>query len=277
MKKLLALILLVLAAGAWKPSGSLYDQSIAEVLRQRFDSPALSYLVMDVPMGAQVAARWPSEGGIHRPVPTGSLVKPFTALAYGQSHGYQYPELTCRGTADGCWLPRGHGRIGMREAIGYSCNAYFRKLAAAVSREDVEQISFRYGVQGRFVALLPSAWVGLGRGMETSPERLLRAFIELSEHSGEPGVAELLQGMALSARAGTARAIQKSFPGAPALAKTGTAPCVHNPRAPGDGYTVILYPAASPRFALLVCLHGAPGASAAGVGGEILRTLVTGQ
>jgi len=274
MKKLLVLILLVLAAGAWKPSGSLYDQSIAEVLRKRFDSPAMSYLVMDVPMGTLVAARWES---LDRPVPTGSLVKPFTALAYGQSHGYRYPELTCRGTADGCWLPRGHGRIGMTEAIGYSCNAYFRQLASTVSREDVEQISFRYRVQGRSQALLPSAWVGLGRGMETSPERLLWAFIELREHSGEPGVAELLQGMALSARAGTASAIQKSLPGAPALAKTGTAPCVHNPRAPGDGYTVILYPAASPRFALLVCLHGAPGASAAGIGGEMLRTLVTGQ
>jgi len=86
-----------------------------------------------------------------------------------------------------------------------------------------------------------------------------------------------LQGMILSARVGTASAIRRSFADAPTLAKTGTAPCVHTPRAPGDGYVIMLYPADSPRFTLLVRVHGVPGSHAAIVGGELLRTIVTGK
>jgi cell division protein FtsI/penicillin-binding protein 2 len=271
MKKLAVLALLL---PTWTPSASLYDQSIAEILRQQFSSPSLSYLLIDVPTRTLVASRWEN---LDQPVSTGSLVKPFTALAYGASHGYQYPELTCHGTVDGCWRPRGHGRIGMTEAIGYSCNAYFRQLAARVSREDTEQVALRYGIDGPPRAFSVLALVGLGAGMKMPPEQLARAYVELAGHAGDPGVAELLRGMALSARAGTARAIQKALPGAPALAKTGTAACVHTPRAPGDGYTVILYPADTPRCALLVCVHGVPGAGAARVGGEMLRTIMTGR
>jgi cell division protein FtsI/penicillin-binding protein 2 len=165
----------------------------------------------------------------------------------------------------------------MREAIGCSCNAYFLKLAERISRDDVEQVALRYGISGPASSLSVPTLVGLGAGMEIPPEQIVRAYIELVGYSGDQGVVELLQGMALSARAGTAAAIQKSFPGAPALAKTGTAPCVHTPKAPGDGYTLILYPADSPRIALLVRVHGLPGARAASVAGEMLLSLVTGK
>lgn len=274
MKKLALLALLLVTWTTRNPSASLYDQSMAEVLRRQFSSPSISYLVIDVPTGTLAASRWED---LDQPVPTGSLVKPFTALAYGASHGYQYPLLTCRGTADECWLPRGHGRIGMTEAIGYSCNAYFRKLAARVSREDAERVALHYGISGPLREFSPSTLIGLGTQMEMPPGQLARAYIELQSHAGDPGVAELLEGMALSARAGTASAIQKSLPGAPVLAKTGTAACVHRPRAPGDGYTLILYPADVPRWALLVRVHGVPGAQAARVGGEMLRAMVTGR
>jgi cell division protein FtsI/penicillin-binding protein 2 len=174
-------------------------------------------------------------------------------------------------------LPRGHGRIGMAEALGYSCNAYFRQLAERVSREDIEQVALRYGIRGHLASLSAPALVGLGSELEIPPEQIARAYIELAGHSGAPGVAELLQGMELSARAGTASAIQKSLLGAPALAKTGTAPCIHRARAPGDGYTIVLYPADSPHLALLVRVHGVPGARAASVAGAMLRTIVTGR
>ncbi len=274
MKRIATLIFFLMAAVAWAPSASLYDQSIAEVLRSRFTSPAVSYLLMNVATGTVVAARWDDR---NRPVPVGSLLKPYTALAYAQSHGYQYPEMICRGTADGCWLPRGHGRIGMPEAIGFSCNAYFRKLAERVSHEDLGQVANHYGIRAQLASLTAQDMVGLGERLEVPPEQISRAYIELASHAGGPGVSELLQGMALSARAGTASAIQKSFPGVPALAKTGTAPCLHMPHAPGDGFTIILYPADSPRWALLVRVHGVPGAHAAGVAGTMLRTIVTGR
>src|SRR5438552_2971110 len=111
MKKLAVLVLLVLAGAEGTPSATLYDQSIAQVLGKQFSSPALSYLVINVQTGTRVAARWENLG---QPVPAGSMVKPFTALAYGEAHGYRYPAFACRGTADGCWLPRGHARISSR-------------------------------------------------------------------------------------------------------------------------------------------------------------------
>ncbi len=274
MKQIFSLLLLVHAGAGVAPSASLYDQSIAEVLRKQFTSPPLSYILMDVPAGTIVAAHWEDS---NRAVPAGSLVKPFTALAYAQSHGYRYPGLTCRGAIDGCWLPRGHGRIGMREAIGYSCNAYFRKLARQISHEDIEPIAIHYGIRGFHASFSAPDLVGLGDKLEMRPEQIARAYLELVGHSTAPGVEEILQGMALSARAGTAGAIQKSMPGGAALAKTGTAPCLHSRHAPGDGYTVVLYPAESPRWALLVRVHGAPGALAAEVAGTMLRTIVKGQ
>ena len=274
MKKLLLLAFLLCAATTWTMCASLYNQCVAEILRRQFTSPSLSYLLMDVPTGRFLVARWEDPD---RPVPIGSLVKPFTALAYAQSHGYTYPELTCHGSADGCWLARGHGRIGMTEAVGYSCNVYFRKLAELVSPEDLQQVALGYGLKPRLTLFSPQALVGLGANLDVSPAEMTKAYIELASRGGEPGVAELLSGMALSARAGTASAIQASLPGASALAKTGTAPCVHSPRAPGDGYTIVLYPAGAPRWALLVRVHGVPGARAAQVGGEMLRTLVTGR
>ncbi len=274
MKRICSLLFLVLAGAVLAPSASLYDQSIVQLLRKQFTSPSVSYLLMDAPTGAIVAARWDE---IDRPVPAGSLVKPFTALAYARSHGYRYPGLICRGAADGCWFPRGHGRIGMHEAIGYSCNAYFRKLALHVSREDIDPIAIQYGIREPFATLSAPDLVGLGDRLEMPPEQIAGAYLELARHSSAPGVAELLQGMELSARAGTASAIQKSLPGVAVLAKTGTAPCLHTPRAPGDGYTIVLYPADSPRWALLVRVHGVPGAHAAGVAGEMLRTIITGR
>jgi len=274
MKKLVLLVFLFCAGATWTMSASLYNQSIVEILRKRFASPSVSYLLMDVPTARLLVARWQDAD---RPVPIGSLVKPFTALAYAQAHGYTYPELTCHGSADGCWLARGHGRMGITEAVGYSCNVYFRKLAELVSPDDIQQVALGYGLKPHLTSFSPQVLVGLGANLEVSPAEITKAYIELASRGGEPGVAEILSGMALSARAGTASAIQRSLPGASALAKTGTAPCVHSPRAPGDGYTIILYPAGAPRWALLVRVHGVPGARAAQVGGEMLRTLVTGR
>ena len=82
--------------------------------------------------GATVARRWSAPAA---PAPLGSLVKPFLALAYGETHEQQYPELTC----EGCWLPRGHGRIPIGDALAYSCNSYFKQLVERMDREAVRR------------------------------------------------------------------------------------------------------------------------------------------
>jgi hypothetical protein len=55
--------------------------------------------------------------------------------------------------------------------------------------------------------------------------------------------------------------------------KTGTAACSHSPRAPGDGFAVVLVPAANPQFLLMVRVHGVPGSQAAKTAGQMLRRI----
>ncbi len=47
-----------------------------------------------------------------QPIPIGSLVKPFTALAYAETHNFRFPEHVCTG-GNSCWLPKGHGTLGI--------------------------------------------------------------------------------------------------------------------------------------------------------------------
>jgi hypothetical protein len=218
------------------------------------------HVLLDARTGATLESTW--DGGPEERTAFGSLVKPFTALAYAQSHGYRYPPHVCKG----CWLPRGHGRIGIREAIAHSCNSYFQALAAEVRAEEVAVVLERYGIAGLPRNVPPETLIGEGQAWQATPVEMARAYVELTRRGAEPGVRELLDGMVLSARLGTGRGA-----GLPALVKTGTGPCGHTPHEPGDGYAILLYPAEQPRFALLLQVHGAPGAQAATQGGKMLR------
>ena len=268
-----ALLALVLLASRSLPAASLEEQSIARVLGRRFSSPNISYLLLDARKGTVVASRWEDS---EVPAPLGSLVKPFTALAYARRHESRYPKFTCTGAAGGCWFPRGHGHIEIERAIAFSCNAYFRALASEVRTEDVSLVLFDFGIHSLADGLTVPALVGFGDQWRISPLEIARAYCELAQ-SGEAGAAGLLRGMALSAQAGTGNAVGRALAESKALVKTGTAPCTHAHRAPGDGYVMALYPADSPRLALLVRVHGVPGAQAAVVGGEMLRAAVEGK
>jgi len=48
----------------------------------------LSYLLLDAHSGSILASNW-RDANI--PIPLGSLVKPFAALAYGEKHQFKYP------------------------------------------------------------------------------------------------------------------------------------------------------------------------------------------
>jgi cell division protein FtsI/penicillin-binding protein 2 len=253
---------------------SLYEQSLARFLASHFASPQISYLLLDARTHELLAADWNRAGAR---VPAGSLLKPFTALAYGEEHGFHYPTFVCHGSRDGCWLPRGHGRVGLAEAIGYSCNAYFLRLARTLRPEDVARVAARFGLPSPAQPMTPREMIGLGRAWEVPPQDLLRAYLRLAAAPRPAGAAIVLAGMSLSARAGTARAAQDYLRGPNILAKTGTAPCVHGGAGTGDGYVIMLYPADQPRLALLVRVHGVPGARAAGVAGQLLKIAIDGE
>ena len=211
-------------------TSTLPDESTARLLEREFARPDLSYMLMSIPARRLIAARWENSD---QPIPMGSLLKPFVAYA----HGAPFPEIVCNGARDRCWKSAGHGRLTLPLALAYSCNAYFFALARDLQLDAS--------------SLLPQA--------------MLNAYCDLLTRAPR----EILQGMRLSAKLGTAREIRCD-----AYAKTGTAACRHSKKTPGDGYAVALYPTADPRLALLTSLDGAPGSHAARVSGEILRRIV---
>jgi hypothetical protein len=240
--------ILELAAAA-----SLPEQSAGIAIDRAFRDPKISYLLTDCNRNREICSRWPHPMD---PARVGSLVKPFTALAYGATHGFRFPAFTCMG----CWLPQGHGRLEIASAIANSCNAYFLNLASQVSAQELATVAERFGLSAPPPDADAGTLIGLGTGWQISPFAIARAYSELIARSAEPGVNQILAGMALSGQFGTGRGVGRG-----AYAKTGTAG--------NDGYVIALFPADAPRFNLLVRMHGTTGAQAAWVCGK-MRTYV---
>jgi cell division protein FtsI/penicillin-binding protein 2 len=255
----------MIAVLALAVSASLYEQAVVTQLHERFASAEVTYILIDAESGRSVDARWPDAG---EAVAMGSLVKPFTALAYGESHAFRYPEFECHGSESGCWLPGGHGKVGIVEAIAQSCNAYFDALAEEVRFEEMAAVARRFSIAAPPEHAPPAAYVGREGLWRLRPEETLRAFAALVAN---PSSGVVRSGMEECARRGTARAVGRG------LAKTGTAPCSHRPKAPGDGFVIAFDRAEAPRYALLVRVHGVPGAEAAVVAGRMMRVIREGR
>jgi hypothetical protein len=224
-----------------------------------------------------IYTRWPD---FDRPVAVGSLVKPFTALAYAESHGGRFPRIPCT-PQSGCWLPAGHGLMDIQRAIAHSCNAYFRSISEQLGRQDLAAVTARFGISPPPLQAAGGAFFGLGDDWRIAPASLVRAYQELLKRAAEPAVKQIIAGLKDAAGQGTAAGVSRALGGPTALAKTGTAPCVHRGgtlrRSNGDGYALVLYPAEQPRYTLLVRVHGGPGREAANLAGEILRVVGLGS
>ncbi len=202
-------------------------------------SQSADYVVVDVHSREVLASHWEDPS---KPIPVGSLVKPFTALAYG----VPFP-------------------AGFEKALAESSNPYFLGLARKVDPESLRVVAAKYSIPAPTIDS-PDTRIGLGTGWKIPPLALARAYAELSQRSGEPAVAAILRGLADGARSGTSSAI-----GPGALAKTGTAPCIEKRHHAGDGFSLVLYPAESPRIVLLVRVHNVPGKEAAKTAAQILK------
>jgi cell division protein FtsI/penicillin-binding protein 2 len=249
---------------------SLFAQSAEEALNRDFPSRDISFLLVEARTGRLLVSRW---DGPDIAIPMGSLLKPFAALAYGEQHDYQYPGHACRGTRTGCWLPRGHGDVDLTTAIAQSCNSYFRMLTANLTAADVSDTAMRFGLDRPGPDASGAELAGLGTRWRTSPLQVAQAYLELIRQREQPGVRQILDGMALSERRGTGAAIHREFPYPDALAKTGTAACTHSRRSPGDGFAVVLTPVDNPQILLMIRVHAVPGAQAAKIAGQMLRRL----
>jgi len=248
---------------------SLFAQAAREELNRDFPNRDISFLLLNANTGQVIATRWEHPDA---PIPMGSLVKPFAALAYGEQHDFKYPDHTCRGTATGCWLPRGHGEVGLTAAIANSCNSYFRMLTADLKAGDVSPIAIRFGLEIPTGNTAGAELAGLGARWRTSPLHMAAAYLELVRLRQYPGAAQVVEGMAEAARHGTGAEVGRVFP-ASALVKTGTAICTHAKHGAGDGFAVALTPADQPHLLLLVRVHGVPSAQAAKTAGEMLHRI----
>ncbi|MEZ5365782.1 MAG: penicillin-binding transpeptidase domain-containing protein [Bryobacterales bacterium] len=252
---------LLAAALAVPAKASVLDAALTQA---GFD-PAAVGLWIEGPQTAEPTPSWPQA---ETPVPPGSLLKPFAAAAYGAGHGFDYPVEHCDGRD--CWLPSGHGTLGLTDAIAQSCNAYFRRLARRISPASIAHAATTFGLPAPPTGADEDSWWGLGEQWRVSPVRLAHAYREIARRRGDPGLGPIVEGLRLSAMRGTASGV-----GGDALAKTGTAPCVHR-GSNGDGYACVLYPADKPRYTMLLQLHGRTGREAARAAGIVVQTWIRG-
>ncbi len=249
---------------------SLFAQSAIHVLESEFASDDISYLLLDAGSGDVLASHWENP---QKPIPLGSLVKPFTALAYGEEHQFQFPVHNCRGEKTGCWQKGPHGKLNIVSAVSHSCNSYFRVLAANVSSEQMVSTANSFGLEAPANDLTGPPLMGLGTEWQISPLRMARAYLELVRRREQPGVRDVLAGMAQSAENGTGYGVGQALKHSNALVKTGTAPCTHPHAAPGDGFLIAMVPANQPDLLLMVRVHGVPGAKASLTAGRMLHRL----
>ena len=240
--------------------GALAPLAIAlltqQIHAQRSAAPTEpEYVLVDATNGHVLDARWSDST---RAVPVGSLIKPFTALAYSGAH------------MDGCWLPHGHGEIGIVDAIAGSCNSYFRQLSQQTSPAAFISTLQWLGMSPDVTDLTAATMVGLGEGLRLTPSAVIHGYLELVSRASQPGISPIMRGMQVSARSGTGRAVGSAVGHLESLSKTGTAPCIHSRNAGADGYALVIYPADRPRVALLVRAHGRTGAEAAVAAGQLL-------
>lgn len=146
-------------------------------------------------------------------------------------------------------------------------------LTQNLNAADVSPTAIRWGLEPPEPETSGAELVGLGSRWRTSPLRIVRAYIELIHQRQQPGVSQIIDGMAESAQRGTAAEVHRALPSLGALAKTGTAACTHARHSPGDGFTVALVPADNPQILLMVRVHGVPGAQAAKTAGQMLRRI----
>jgi hypothetical protein len=162
-----------------------------------------------------------------RPVPVGSLQKPFVAKAWARAHpGLSPPRLRCDRTSR-CWRSSGHGGLDIARALALSCNAYFRRLAADTPHDVLEAVLAEEGFSVPRPLSTDGAigLAGVEGAVTIRPAALLAAYVRLirAPWATGDGVRQLvLAGLRESPRDGTAAGLESGG----FWAKTGTVPAL---------------------------------------------------
>ena len=160
------------------------------------------------------------------PLSVGSLQKPFVAKAWAAAHPTSVPPRFHCGPESACWLPSGHGEVGLTRALAVSCNAYFRSLAENTPPSVLERTFQAEGFSP--LPITPELAIGLPGpegALSIRPSDLLEAYGRLVREPwlvGEPVRIQVLAGLREAALKGTAGGLgQWGW-----WAKTGTVPAL---------------------------------------------------
>jgi cell division protein FtsI/penicillin-binding protein 2 len=272
---------------------------LQESVEKEFLNSGNAVLVIN-PQTGHVLASLHQEIFLEQKYPPGSLVKPFSLIAFYRQHGNSFPILNCPATLAndpaGCWNRNGHGKVSATEAIADSCNVYFRQLSTRISPDIFARTLAEYEVidDPSEIMKLPEEtlrkiMVGNTNDWIVSPYRILRAYCELwnggyvwrkdsnilaeSPLLSQPLRTVLHDGMLLSSVEGTSLEASR-ISGTKLLGKTGTSLRYSNgltDRNSTQGWWIGLYPVEHPRIAIMTFVSGGRGATdAAPLGGKIL-------
>jgi cell division protein FtsI/penicillin-binding protein 2 len=179
-----------------------------------------------------------------------------------------------------------------RDALAWSCNAYFAQAARAIPTGGFAAMLRPTGLLGQtglasdeataeFLAPRTAEETQLAvlgvEGIRVSPLELAVAYRwlarELDAHAGTAAATAVQDGLAASARFGIAKGA--TMRGASVMGKTGTAGGAGSPQT--HGWFVGLTPAVKPEFVVVVYLPVGHGADAARVAGGVLAHVGEGR
>lgn len=281
--------------GLFQPA---FVREMTGISARLFSGRETAALILSLDTGAIVAC-FQNDSFFGKPRPMGSLVKPFTAMAFAAGHeGNTPPEFFCppgnrQESMEDCWYPPGHGSVDLEHALAHSCNRYFFSLAQETARTDFFSLLVRFGwieeeQAKEFLSLSEreslSLMTGFSLRLQTEPIRTAYAFASLynggrlfsADSAGEdPGrnyrlvnpdpavLARIRRGMFLCAQEGTARLLGRKEENM--YAKTGTIsrkPGSHNP-AHLEGWCLGLHPDTGQRVLVMTRVKPGRGATEA--------------
>lgn len=239
----------------------------------------------------------------------GSLIKPFTALAYSKNHrlsnSFYY---NCTGFKTYShdkigWYAPGHGLVNFVKAIAYSCNKYFYYHLASrgLSKKhfadtlDTFAIARKSQIQSLNKKQFLLAATGLKAFIQTKAINVYRAYESffnnktLLDKNGKflrfinysfPTMRLIKEGMRGVAVYGTAKELSKLKLDEEIVAKTGTAAQLIGGQysfRETNGWVILFYPADEPFFALLVIKEKGVSKEAVLIAKKIIEKIALGN
>jgi cell division protein FtsI/penicillin-binding protein 2 len=240
-------------------------------------------LVADARTGATLGGARTAEARTVRLHP-GSLFK--LAIAVAALESSARPEAThdcdgldtIAGHAYRCWTAAGHGSLDLDDAIARSCNLYFRRIAAPLSRSTILARAHALGLVAREDAPSLTDANLLGEAADVTPEMMLRTALALASRGrlapsplqlASARYRPLYAGLRECVRIGTARSAWSSR--IAIAGKTGT---IERGAGRHAGWFIGFAPIERPRYAIVVLDRSGMGSDAASIAREILEGLL---